>query len=126
MIRRPPRSTRTDTLFPYTTLFRSLSARSWPRTQCGGHGGSQTVPLPRGLVKTAMRRNAVNHGDRPPQQAGTPDLSGARGFEQPEPRRLTFDHVAIKNGSRFLDRKIAPEYSNVAARTNEQHARPRP
>src|SRR3546814_5679444 len=26
MIRRPPRSTRTDTLFPYTTLFRSLSA----------------------------------------------------------------------------------------------------
>src|SRR3546814_3546949 len=26
MIRRPPRSTRTDTLFPYTTLFRSLRA----------------------------------------------------------------------------------------------------
>src|SRR3546814_17778423 len=26
MIRRPPRSTRTDTLFPYTTLFRSLGA----------------------------------------------------------------------------------------------------
>src|SRR3546814_9230136 len=27
MIRRPPRSTRTDTLFPYTTLFRSLVLR---------------------------------------------------------------------------------------------------
>src|SRR3546814_16663612 len=26
MIRRPPRSTRTDTLFPYTSLFRSLDA----------------------------------------------------------------------------------------------------
>src|SRR3546814_4288259 len=26
MIRRPPRSTRTDTLFPYTTLFRSTSS----------------------------------------------------------------------------------------------------
>src|SRR3546814_2827216 len=26
MIRRPPRSTRTDTLFPYTTLFRSTAA----------------------------------------------------------------------------------------------------
>src|SRR3546814_6781550 len=25
MIRRPPRSTRTDTLFPYTTLFRSMA-----------------------------------------------------------------------------------------------------
>src|SRR3546814_19926237 len=30
MIRRPPRSTRTDTLFPYTTLFRSCEAdRKW-------------------------------------------------------------------------------------------------
>src|SRR3546814_14365600 len=28
MIRRPPRSTRTDTLFPYTTLFRSLLERT--------------------------------------------------------------------------------------------------
>src|SRR3546814_17778045 len=28
MIRRPPRSTRTDTLFPYTTLFRSVLARN--------------------------------------------------------------------------------------------------
>src|SRR3546814_10052941 len=28
MIRRPPRATRTDTLFPYTTLFRS----AWPRS----------------------------------------------------------------------------------------------
>src|SRR3546814_13051817 len=28
MIRRPPRSTRTDTLFPYTTLFRSLDPRA--------------------------------------------------------------------------------------------------
>src|SRR3546814_5480633 len=27
MIRRPPRSTRTDTLFPYTTLFRSRKSR---------------------------------------------------------------------------------------------------
>src|SRR3546814_14667933 len=29
MIRRPPRSTRTDTLFPYTTLFRSLFVSCW-------------------------------------------------------------------------------------------------
>src|SRR3546814_10866957 len=30
MIRRPPRSTRTDTLFPYTTLFRSPSCKGMP------------------------------------------------------------------------------------------------
>src|SRR3546814_8175895 len=39
MIRRPPRSTRTDTLFPYTTLFRSPS---WPRIR----PGSQVVTSP--------------------------------------------------------------------------------
>src|SRR3546814_20788870 len=37
MIRRPPRSTRTDTLFPYTTLFRSVRVG-----RCsGGRGWSQ-------------------------------------------------------------------------------------
>src|SRR3546814_6485025 len=40
MIRRPPRSTRTDTLFPYTTLFRSgqpddAGARGRPRRRRG-------------------------------------------------------------------------------------------
>src|SRR3546814_6180893 len=38
MIRRPPRSTRTDTLFPYTTLFRSRIAVAGglvPAPRCG-------------------------------------------------------------------------------------------
>src|SRR3546814_2088180 len=35
MIRRPPRSTRTDTLFPYTTLFRSLQRLALVREQLG-------------------------------------------------------------------------------------------
>src|SRR3546814_19563354 len=35
MIRRPPRSTRTDTLFPYTTLFRSGEAVGLPEGQMG-------------------------------------------------------------------------------------------
>src|SRR3546814_6190563 len=39
MIRRPPRSTRTDTLFPYTTLFRSHVRRR--------HGDSQNQPVAR-------------------------------------------------------------------------------
>src|SRR3546814_17500165 len=43
MIRRPPRSTRTDTLFPYTTLFRSRRRRRGPgrahRRDDGGRGG---------------------------------------------------------------------------------------
>src|SRR3546814_3111260 len=35
MIRRPPRSTRTDTLFPYTTLFRSGFGYSAPANRVG-------------------------------------------------------------------------------------------
>src|SRR3546814_20222251 len=40
MIRRPPRSTRTDTLFPYTTLFRSCRGRdgAWLRWRDDEHG----------------------------------------------------------------------------------------
>src|SRR3546814_16047540 len=41
MIRRPPRATRTDTLFPYTTLFRSdgrrLPRRTIPRSDMSPH-----------------------------------------------------------------------------------------
>src|SRR3546814_7647678 len=44
MIRRPPRSTRTDTLFPYTTLFRSPSA------------GQQEVTPPSALPKPDSER----------------------------------------------------------------------
>src|SRR3546814_7205491 len=46
MIRRPPRSTRTDTLFPYTTLFRS-PGRALPRLRAGGLArGPAAVPGP--------------------------------------------------------------------------------
>src|SRR3546814_3633554 len=36
MIRRPPRSTRTDTLFPYTTLFRSIDEGAMDRAASAG------------------------------------------------------------------------------------------
>src|SRR3546814_12305982 len=36
MIRRPPRDTRTDTLFPYTTLFRSLILDNVPEARAIG------------------------------------------------------------------------------------------
>src|SRR3546814_1478536 len=39
MLRRPPRSTRTDTLFPYTTLFRSDVARTLLAVSLSGHLG---------------------------------------------------------------------------------------
>src|SRR3546814_5101326 len=85
MIRRPPRSTRPDTLFPYTTLFRSyrtLPARreslpagapakrrspvqeacsnsAWTSSLLGDHLGRQALPLPavcdQTIVETIMQ-----------------------------------------------------------------------
>src|SRR3546814_7027224 len=44
MIRRPPRSTRTDTLFPYTTLFRSrLEAGAFPGEDARRIGAEEGV-----------------------------------------------------------------------------------
>src|SRR3546814_15892842 len=43
MIRRPPRSTRTNTLFPYTTLFRSCNTlvEFFPRQNSGVYGATK-------------------------------------------------------------------------------------
>src|SRR3546814_2001585 len=54
MIRRPPRSTRTDTLFPYTTLFRSLLI---PKAK-GSPDGHPAALL--GLAR--VRRNTAPNG----------------------------------------------------------------
>src|SRR3546814_1512226 len=43
MIRRPPRSTRTDTLFPYTTLFRSPSAIARVRPKRSSTAGCNSL-----------------------------------------------------------------------------------
>src|SRR3546814_8769325 len=56
MIRRPPRSTRTDTLFPYTTLFRSHS--------CQGAGCTLILLISRVGLSPAGRPVPDTHGNR--------------------------------------------------------------
>src|SRR3546814_3168312 len=53
MIRRPPRSTRTDTLFPYTTLFRSLVGREGLIVISGGRAGDVGQMLEAGKLDEA-------------------------------------------------------------------------
>src|SRR3546814_12394477 len=74
-IRRPPRSTRTDTLFPYTTLFRSLAL-----PQLGVRSSVQrTTPAPR-LSESTF--GGVSASIRPRQDGGyTVARSGAARFD---------------------------------------------
>src|SRR3546814_19425376 len=51
MIRRPPRSTRTDTLFPYTTLFRSAYVPTGHQLKAWLFGG-QSIPVKHALFDT--------------------------------------------------------------------------
>src|SRR3546814_808900 len=57
MIRRPPRATRTDTLFPYTTLFRSGLARG-----LSADPDLQVVELARQLCRRRSARQEVGRG----------------------------------------------------------------
>src|SRR3546814_12312005 len=61
MIRRPPRSTRTDTLFPYTTLFRSFKPRlvSDPNIKYAKHLANQTGPFATRGALTSLGRTDV-------------------------------------------------------------------
>src|SRR3546814_20441021 len=56
MIRPPPRSTRTDTLFPYTTLFRSLVERLWAHEVAAG-------PLATPEERAALKTRLLTHAD---------------------------------------------------------------
>src|SRR3546814_20616552 len=85
MIRRPPRSTRTDTLFPYTTLFRSGAFRSGAspaRTRCGrGRGRSRIKQVPRvGAVFDVPRGNRAER----PKRAGHEQRYGREAKRQEE------------------------------------------
>src|SRR3546814_4894709 len=65
MIRRPPRSTRTDTLFPYTTLFRSSNRLSAQRpTRDGGVAGTF-------LAQPAFEQRQVGEDERRACEPGT-------------------------------------------------------
>src|SRR3546814_20765340 len=81
MIRRPPRSTRTDTLFPYTTLFRSLGHRG------SEHGEGVMVRLLLGLAEAHLALDLHVH-----EMAGEVEaddlpalLPGRAVRDQPEP-----------------------------------------
>src|SRR3546814_7964008 len=61
MIRRPPRSTRTDTLFPYTTLFRSSDRLGRDVRTCRHRPLSSVLPQTEGTAEGRRSRPAARH-----------------------------------------------------------------
>src|SRR3546814_13998825 len=59
MIRRPPRSTRTDTLFPYTTLFRSWEYVRWPAGRAAERRTFQWTPQRSAEQRQARQRKKL-------------------------------------------------------------------
>src|SRR3546814_15949357 len=80
MIRRPPRSTRTDTLFPYTTLFRSRSRGSPVVARRNTHQTAPHAALPKWLIFQEKLERAKGF------EPSTPTL--ARLCSTPELRQL--------------------------------------
>src|SRR3546814_21123166 len=117
MIRRPPRTTRTDTLFPYTTLFRS--PRSAPRRRSAGaelfgtanlRSGDQP-PRPRTGGGGKHRRTCGAGQDR---QGAENRLSGSghRSNQRDRKRVVEGKSVSVSvdsGGRRILKKKKRPE-----------------
>src|SRR3546814_2681215 len=87
MLRRPPRSTRTDTLFPYTTLFRSCRRG---RGRCGGVGAGQSrviqgCPVRRQHAESRWHRP----GPRTAPDAGLPVHAAVDADHRIEPGKET-------------------------------------
>src|SRR3546814_12028743 len=59
MIRRPPKSTRTDTLFPYTTLFRSSASRTFERVRTLGLSDTDALSRLQSTGRFALELDAV-------------------------------------------------------------------
>src|SRR3546814_2339601 len=82
MVRRPPRSTRTDTLFPYTTLFRSRPAAGAPARLGDARRGVRAAGrAPARTISTVRRRPA-----RPRTQPRQRGAAGARSLRRSDRR----------------------------------------
>src|SRR3546814_1412572 len=75
MIRRPPRSTRTDTLFPYTTLFRSVDQDAvHARDRAGGEPDQRIADVAdRAVGHQALDVGLADRGERAQGHGGDGD-----------------------------------------------------
>src|SRR3546814_19105918 len=113
MIRRPPRSTRTDTLFPYTTLFRSQSVLD------------RLGPVALGLVDAdqvleRLRRALVDLGQVGEHRFGAVEQARSRVVLAPRPQPL---HLLLVAQVRALHPPLVQAARGVDRASTEQRRR---
>src|SRR3546814_12589045 len=118
MLRRPPRFTLTDPLFPYTTLFRSRSRRA------GALDARRREPVARATRRLCGRGQCPQAVEKPGRQIsearGAPALSGQeRQADPPSDRRLCRPGRGkglLRDGDAERERKGVVEGKEVAGR----------
>src|SRR3546814_7921465 len=91
MFRRPPRSTLTDTLVPYTTLFRSA-------------GPAEEAPATEEAEASTATTTTTTKNDRPPPRKFTPVAAPKR--PEPKPARTKGDHDRLQSGKLTVNRAL--------------------
>src|SRR3546814_8419845 len=110
MIRRPPRSTRTDTLFPYTTLFRS---RQGPHSPAAAQSG---LRADRRDARPGLRHRGpvLRPGEAEPVSGGFPT---ACGNVSPRPRGMYADYTGPVSGAILFPAAVI---AGLATRSEER------
>src|SRR3546814_10094649 len=122
MIRRPPRSTRTDTLFPYTTLVRSFGVEMDPRLGHRGGGGCGDA-VGAGALKPFGTIGAQQEHQQPVALAQAAADAVAVAVEH---RLVGADQSAFEGGveqflRRRVDRRAPSAVERLRPRRSEEH-----
>src|SRR3546814_17777805 len=115
MVRRPPRSTRTDTLFPYTTLFRSHAIAGAAEHHAGAESGiGETLHERRPMVfRPVFLRPRRERTDR--DEVVEPERTAPRGHG--------FAHRVRDDQSRRVGALAADRFGDVAVFGTDENGR---
>src|SRR3546814_5853193 len=123
MIRRPPRSTRTDTLFPYTTLFRSLLLRlQSPRLLCFAVCFVLTAPFVFTLTKQFFCLSQVR--SRPDTRLRSEEHTS----ELQSLMRISYAVFCLKKKKKqhkYKQKPLIVSYTHINKNNNITHSPPR-
>src|SRR3546814_5070716 len=117
MIRRPPRSTRTDTLFPYTTLFRSDAVLAGDQPPLAVAGVAvRVVGRPAEFGDAAARRplqHAIVGNVAPQQEVAVAERSEEHTSELQSLMRISYAVFCLKNKKKKLQKYQHPHSINI-------------